>query len=148
MRELLPPEIEAIPSLENVVEQARPMLLRFEEQLAAAHNRLKAAGSDQEKSVNQVEYYTLHEQVFRCNQLLRTARHRLSLQAQPKLNPMQGTPAAVKRSSLYERKSKRMLREWMADEDLRDTLSHEDFDPSQLEQRWKSWPNMFNKNSG
>ncbi|MCC6510737.1 MAG: ATP-dependent Clp protease ATP-binding subunit, partial [Pirellulaceae bacterium] len=135
LREIQPPATRPRLSLEVLVEKAKPMIDRFEQQLASSAGKLKASGTPEEMNANQVAYYTLHEHVFHCNKLLKSARYRLSLNTQPRLSPMQGSPAAVKRSSTSNRGagSRRMLREWMADEDLRESIAKEEAEQAHLE---------------
>ncbi len=132
----LPASGPTTPGLETIVEQAKPLIERFEAQLAEASTKLKSGGtSSSESSANQVAYYTLHEQVFHCNQLLKSARYRLASHAGPKLSPMQGVPEAVRRNQISMRGagSRRIMREWMADEDLRETIAKEDTEAAHLD---------------
>ncbi|MGN6545060.1 MAG: AAA family ATPase [Aureliella sp.] len=135
LEEIEPPALRPRPSLEQVVDVAKGMVERFDAELAAASNKLKASESSQEISANRVAYYTLHEHVFHCNSLLKSARYRLSLAARPRLTPVQGSPAAVKRSSTSGRGAgtRRMLREWMAEEDLRESIAKEESEQAHLE---------------
>ena len=137
MSELTPPAATAVrPSLESVVEQAKPLVERLEEQLAEASSKLKSnGGTSADANANQVAYYALHEQVFHCNQLLKSARYRLAHSSAPRLSPMQGLPEAVRRNQMTNRGagSRRIMREWMADEDLRETISKEDAEPAHLD---------------
>lgn len=123
------------PSLDVLVEQAKPLIAKFEEQLAEASIRLKSGPASDKSNANQVAYYTLHEQVFHCNQLLKSARYRLSNSLAPRLSPMQGLPEAVRRNQVSNRGagSRRIMREWLVDEDLRETISKEDADPVLLD---------------
>ncbi len=134
MQELPVPPAPVLPALEQLVEQAKPLLERFEEQLAHASAQLKS-GDPSKAQANQVAYYTLHEQVFHCNQLLKSARYRLSIHQAPRLSPMQGLPEAVRRNQVSHRNAgtRRIMREWMADEDLRETISRDDADPSLMD---------------
>ncbi|MGN6133530.1 MAG: AAA family ATPase [Aureliella sp.] len=133
--ELEPPVQRPRMSLEELVEVAAPMVKRFDNELAAASVKLKASESAAEMTRNQVAYYSLHEQVFHCNNLLKSARYRLSLESRPRLTPMQGSPSAVKRSSTSGRGvgSRRMLRQWMAEEDLRESIATEESDAAHLD---------------
>lgn len=135
LAEIEPPPAQLRPSLEDLVGAAKAMVKRFDGQLAAASVKLKESASSAERNTNQVAYYALHEQVFHCTNLLRSARYRLSLESRPRLTPVQGSPAAVKRSSTSGRGAgtRRMLRQWMAEEDLRQSIAKEESDAAHLE---------------
>lgn len=122
------------PNLETLVEQAKARVEQFEEQLAEASVRLKSDDSSG-GNASKIAYYTLHEQVFHCNQLLKSARYRLTSTHQPRLSPMQGLPEAVRRNQVSYRGAgaRRIMREWMADVDLRETVSKDDADPALLD---------------
>ncbi len=121
-------------SLETIMEETKPLIEHFEQQLAAAAVKLKSSESTSATSANQVAYYALHEQVFHCNELLKSARYRLSIDAAPRINPMQGAPEAVRRNQLSTRyvATKRFLREYMADEDLRESIAQDGADADLL----------------
>lgn len=128
-------KVSVRPSLEELVGRAKSLIDRFDAELGAASSRLKSSATPEQRSANQVAYYTLHEHVFRCNNLLKSARYRLSLATQPNLRPVQGSPTAVRRSSTSSRGAgtRRMLREWMADEDLRQSIAKEEIEQLHLE---------------
>lgn len=134
MNELLKPAAPPVrPGLDAIIEQAKPRVEHFERQLAEAGVRLKSSGTST-SNTNQIAYYTLHEQVFHCNQLLKSARYRLSSSHEPRLSPMQGTPEARRNQGPGRRAgARRVMREWMADEDLRETITNEDADPALLD---------------
>ena len=129
----MPPVAMSRPSLDVMVEQAKPLIERFEAQLVEAGHKLKSGESSTESSANQVAYYTLHEQVFHCNQLLKSARYRLETSASPRLSPMQGLPD-VRRQQSHNRGpvSRRIMRDWMVDEDLRETIAKDDAEPAHV----------------
>jgi ATP-dependent Clp protease ATP-binding subunit ClpC len=127
LRELAPPETPAGIVFERLVERARDTVARFERRLAEASKQMLGGSPAGAMSESRVAYYALHEQIFRCSSLLKTARHRLSSTSGPRITPVHGSPAAVRRNSTSGRgtATRRMLREWMVDEDLRETLSTE-----------------------
>ncbi len=123
----------ATPTLEVLVEKARPLIDRLEKHLAKVSESLKREQSDADLRASKLTYYALHEHVFHCNDFFKAARYRLQLAASPKLSPVQGSPTGKRNTSIRGVGTKRLLRDWMADEDLRETIQTADKEHAHLE---------------
>ncbi len=131
---LTPPKDQVRPTLELLVERSKSLLERFDRELAEISSELKGDSNSDEISSGRVAYYALHEQIYNCNSLLKSARYRLSLAAQPRLSPMQGSPAAVKRISVQRGvASRQMMRDWIVEEEMRDTIHRQESEQAHLD---------------
>ncbi|MFO1064491.1 MAG: AAA family ATPase [Pirellulales bacterium] len=128
-----------LPPLEELVSRAKTIIDRLESELTQAASQLKSGVSstaNADRSAiddNKVAYYTLHEQIFHCSSLMKAARYQLAHAGRTPLGPMQGSPSAVKRTStsagsMRGMSTRRMMREWLADEEIRESIASDDHD--------------------
>jgi ATP-dependent Clp protease ATP-binding subunit ClpC len=122
----------AIKDLLQLIEVGKGLHSKMEARLSSLATELRAQDERLKLSNHNTSYYALHEQVYRCAELLKAARYRIDLKGEPRLGSNPG-PSTVKRqpgnsSSYGGGKVKRLMREWFEGEDLRKTIaeSHSD----------------------
>jgi AAA domain (Cdc48 subfamily)/C-terminal, D2-small domain, of ClpB protein len=117
-------DYEANTNLEQLVEIGKTLTARLESQLAEIADELRARDEDMNLHNHNASYYSLREQVYHCSELLKVSRFRLSQKSEPRMDASPG-PAAVKRKSDGFRmaSTKRFLREWIDEEDMRQTIA-------------------------
>ena len=130
-------DYEPIKSLEHLVDVGKTLHLRLEQRLTEIAEELNARDTEMQLSNHNASYYALREQVYRCSELLKGARFRLSQKSEPRLDTAPG-PSAVKRKVEGYRtlNNKRFLRDWYEEEDMRQTISN-----SQSERQFHEYSN-------
>lgn len=111
--------------LAAIVEAGKHLHQQLDSQLTNIADQLRAEDERLKLHNHNASYYSLREQVYRVAELLKAARYRLSRSDEPKLgNP---GPAAVKRKSDPRKSvsSKRFLRDWIDEEDMRQTIAEQ-----------------------
>ena len=111
-------------NLEQVVEIAKTLQAKLDSQLTAISDELRARDEELKLHNHNASYYSLREHVYHCSELLKVARFRLSQKSEPRMDASPG-PSAVKRKTDGYRmaSTKRFLREWIDEEDMRQTIS-------------------------
>lgn len=115
---------QAIHNLQELVEVGKVLQSKLDLQLTSIADELRARDEAMKLHNHNASYYALREQVYHCVELLKVARFRLSQKNEPRLNTAPG-PSAVKRKADGFRmaSTKRFLREWIDEEDMRQTIS-------------------------
>ncbi len=118
-------DYEPITKLEHLAEVGKTLQSRLDIRLTEIADELRARDEQMQLRNHNASYYALREQVYRCSELLKAARFRLSQKSEPKLDTLPG-PSAVKRKTEWHHRvvsNKRFLREWFDEEDMRQTIS-------------------------
>ncbi len=117
---------EVLADLSQLVEAGKTVHAQLDARLSQIAPELREQDQRLQLGNHDASYYALHEQVYRCAELLRAARYRLDTQSEPRLDSSPG-PAAVKRKPdsphRVHIKTKRFLRDWIDEEDMRQTIS-------------------------
>ncbi len=111
-------------SLEQLADVGKTLHTKLDSQLTLIADELRSGDEALNLHNHNASYYALREQVYHCGELLKVARFRLSQKSEPRLDTAPG-PSAVKRKSDGHRtaSTKRFLREWIDEEDMRQTIS-------------------------
>lgn len=117
-------DYEANTNLEQLAEIGKTLQAKLDSQLSGLADELRARDEEMKLHNHNASYYALREQVYHCGELLKVARFRLSQKTEPRMDASPG-PSAVKRKSDGFRmaSTKRFLREWIDEEDMRQTIS-------------------------
>jgi ATP-dependent Clp protease ATP-binding subunit ClpA len=117
-------EYEANANLEQLVEVGKELQSKLDSQLTLIADELRSRDEELKLHNHNASYYALREQVYHCGELLKVARYRLNQKNEPRLDTAPG-PSAVKRKVDGHRLAgtKRFLREWIYEEDMRQTIS-------------------------
>jgi hypothetical protein len=107
-----------------LAEVGRTLHAKLDLRLTSIADELRSRDEELKLHNHNASYYALREQVYHCGELLKVARFRLSQKSEPRLDTAPG-PSAVKRKSDGHRtaSTKRFLREWIDEEDMRQTIS-------------------------
>jgi hypothetical protein len=125
---------DSLNDLKQLVEVGKELHSRLDSRLTDLAPQLREQDEKLKLSNHNASYYALREQVYRCAELLKVARYRLDRQNEPRLGANPGPSAVRKRSDSRVRpdvKSRRFLRDWIDEEDMRRTISE-----SQTEQNY------------
>jgi len=117
-------EYEANTNLDQLAEVGKTLQSKLDSQLTSIADELRTRDENMKLHNHNASYYALREQVYHCGELLKVARFRLSQKSEPRMDAAPG-PSAVKRKSDGYRmaSTKRFLREWIDEEDMRQTIS-------------------------
>ncbi len=109
------------PSVSAWIDFAETTLAKFTEQLATWQGPWSEE-TNQDRP-NQIHYYAIHDQVFRCRDRLKQLKLQAELSEEPKINPMQVGPSAVKRSSNQRvAGDRRFLRQYQSEKDIEEAI--------------------------
>lgn len=130
-------EYEASMNLEQLADVGKALQSKLDSHLTSIADELRSRDEELKIHNYNASYYALREQVYHCGELLKVARFRLSQESEPRLDSAPG-PSAVKRKSDGYRaaSTKRFLREWIDEEDMRQTISE-----GQNERRFDQYSN-------
>ena len=119
-------DYEPLIDLGQLVDVGKSIHARLDARLNTIAPELREQDKRLQLGNHDASYYALREQVYRCAELLKAARFRLSTQSEPRLDASPG-PAAVKRKpdnrNRVNIKTKRFLRDWIDEEDMRQTIA-------------------------
>ncbi len=119
-----PREYDANTDLEQLAEAGKALHAKLDARLTQIADDLRAGDEAMQLRNHNASYYALREQVYHCGELLKVARFRLSQKSEPRLDAAPG-PSAVKRKPDGYRtvSTKRFLRDWIDEEDMRQTIT-------------------------
>lgn len=130
-------EYETNADLEQLAAAGKTLHAKLDSHLTSIADELRARDEELKLHNHNASYYSLREQVYHCGELLKVARFRLSQKSEPRFDAVP-SPSAVKRKADGYRTvgTKRFLREWTGEEDLRQTIAE-----GQSERKLESYSN-------
>ncbi len=108
--------------LEQLVEVGKELYQRLDLRLGELAQPLRQIDEELGEKNHNLSYYALREQVYRCSELLKTSQFRLRQRDEPRLDHSSPVPSKLRRDTDGVA-SKRMMRDWLAQEDLRSAIS-------------------------
>lgn len=115
-------ERHRITDLQRLIDVGEPLYESLDARLAELHPQLREADEQLGNKTADVSYYALREQVYRCSELLKLAKVVLSRQSEPRMDVATG-PIAKPKREVERTGSRRMMRDWLAQEDLRSAIT-------------------------
>jgi ATP-dependent Clp protease ATP-binding subunit ClpC len=117
------------PTLENEVlmERGAKLYERLDERLSGLQDELRHVDCQATGKLHAASYYALREQLYRCAEALKVCKNKLRRTVGPRLDSVPVTPATPRRD-LDASGTRRGIRDWHAQNDLRSAVAEQESD--------------------